>query len=317
MIVPSEGSGEATSSSSEPTPLSEVLNPSESHAQASEDTDEEESTEEKGDQKFPAGEASSDEKSAKSEETDEKESPEPKSDSKEKVPAKSDSKEKEEKPSDDKAPKDKWDVEDNPFKKRFQDTASNWNKEHQEKLQLQQQMQQMQQDMVVLRKIADGTYDPEKDNPTAHITPEFVASKALEVGKAISSKHAAVAQYGQEKVDADLAEFHSLFGSNQQIQNLVLNHEAPVYEAFRILERYRFEKQYGDSPQKIRESIRAEYEKEMRETLKKEITDEIMGRVDKKKSHPSFSSSRGSNGLGKGAKPNRSGPTPLKDVFGR
>ena len=281
---------------------------------ASDDEDEVDDKEEAS-QKFPEGESSSEEdkKAAKSDK------PEDKTDKPaEKPVAKQESKQekKEDTPSDEKKA-DKWDAEDNPYKKRFQDTSANWNKEHQEKLQLQSAVQQLQQETTVLRKIADGTYDPEKDDPRANITPETIANKALQAGKALASHNAAVGQYGKEVVEADLGEFHSLFGNNPMIQHLVLNHESPVYEARRIVERFRFEKKYGSTPTEWTKNIRAEVEKELKDTMRKELTDEIMGRVDKKKAHTSFSSSRGSNGLGAKANSKGDGKTPLKTLFGK
>src|SRR5689334_4644864 len=171
-------SGASESSAPAATPLSDMFDnkPSESASSEASTEKENESSEEKGSQKFLETESSS-EKSDEKKETDEKESPESKTDPKEKVPAKSDPK-KEEKPSDDKKAADKWDTEENPYKKRFQDTSANWNKEHQEKLQHQSAVAQLQQENAILRKIADGTYDPEKDDPRASITPEVIANKA-------------------------------------------------------------------------------------------------------------------------------------------
>jgi len=313
-------SGEASSSSFERTPLSEVFsNKSESHAEQSASEHEEETDkEEKGDQKFPVGESSPDEKDDKKASDQKDDKPDDKSSEKPSPDAKKDDAKpgdkKEVKPSDDKAKE--WEVDDNPYKKRFQDTAANWNKEHQENLQLRQTVAHMQQDVVRLQKMADGTYDPEKDGPK-EVTHEEVASRALAVGKVLASKNAAVSQFGLEKVNATIGEFNQAFEHNADINALVTKAESPVHEVFRIMDRYKFEQKYGDTPSEIHKNIRAEAEKELRETIRKEVTDEIMGRVDKKKAHPTFSSSRGSNGSEKGAKPKGTGPTPLKEVFGR
>ena len=310
-----EQSGESESSSSA-TPLSDLFSQTPVEAESDSSPDEDEGGEkEEASQKFPEGESSSEDekKSDKSDKSEEKadKPAEKKVDKPESKQVK-----KAEKPSDEKKA-DPWEVEDNPYKKRFQDTSANWNKEHQEKLQLQNAVQQLQQETTVLRKIADGTYDPEKDDPRTQITPEMIASKALQAGKALASHNAAVAQFGKEVVEADLGEFHNLFGANSVIQKLVLDHESPVYEARRIMDRFRFEKKYGSTPAEWTKNIRAEVEKETRDTMRKELTDEIMGRVDKKKAHPSFSSSRGSNGLGSNANSKSKGPTSLRDLFNK
>jgi hypothetical protein len=131
----------------------------------------------------------------------------------------------------------------------------------------------------------------------------------------MASHQAALDQFGAEKVNAVVGEFNQLFGADQMINKIVLQSKSPIHEAMRIMDRYHFEQKYGSTPAEWHKSIRVEADKELRESIRKELTEEIMGKMDKKKAHPSFSSSRGSNGLGKGTKPNSSGRTPLKDVF--
>ncbi len=313
MATP-EGGQEATAAE----PLSEIF------AQHPVNDGAEKEEKEEASQKFPEGESSSDESDEKK---DDDKSDKPKEDADEsdekkdaKAPDKTpDGKPKEDKSSDeDKAKADKaWEDDKNPYKKRFQDTSANWNRVHQENLQLHSAVNQMQQEMSTLRKIADGTYDPEKDDPAKRITPEAVANNALSIGKTLASRNAAISQFGEETVNANLNEFNQLFENHADIQRLVINADAPVYEAFRILDRYKFEQKYGSTPADIEKNIRAAVEKELRESIRKEVAEELMGKIDKKKSHPSFASSRGSNGVDKGAKPKSTGPAPLKDIFGR
>lgn len=216
-----------------------------------------------------------------------------------------------EKASDQKEPDDEQKV----LHKRLRDTQADWQAEHREKLQLQQQLHQAIERINVLTKIADGTYDPEKDDPQKQITPEFVASKSLQVGKALTSRNLANEQFGTEVVESKLAEFHQLFNSNRMVQDLVLNSDSPVHEAFRILDRYHFEKTYGSKPEDWKKSIRAEVEKELRDTLKKEITEQLTEQLSKKKTTSrAFTSSRGSSGVkGQGTvTPKR---TPLEKIF--
>lgn len=312
----SEADGGSEGSTPAVTPLSDVFDNTSSEPashDASADEKDDEKTEEKASQKLPESVSSSDDDKSKSDEQKGKPEEKP-AEKKAEKPEISKAKEGD-KPSDEKKA-EQWESEENTYKKRFQDTSANWNKEHQEKLQLQQAVAQLQQESTVLRKIADGTYDPEKDDPRASITPETIATQALRAGKTLASHNAAVEAFGAETVEADLAEFHNLFGNNSQVQALVLNHDSPVYEARRIMDRVRFEKQYGSTPTDWKKNIRAEVEKELKDSMRKELTEEIMGRVDKKKGHPAFSSSRGSNGMGKDAKPNSNGPVPLKKLFG-
>ena len=310
-----EESGESTSSS---TPLSDLFShDSEPEAKASsaEDGDEKEDEKEEASQKIPESESSpaKDDSKEKAEKKPVDQKPAAKQDSK---PTDEEAKKASEQAAAEEAKK-KWENEENPYFKRYKDTSTSWQKEHQEKLQLQSAVSQMQQEMVMLRKIADGTYDPEVDAPKP-VPHEVVAEKALNVGKVLASRNAAIAQYGPEDVESRLGEFSQLFEGNEMINNLVLNSDAPVYEAFRILDRYKFEAKYGSDPVSWHKNIRAEAEKELREKLKAEITEELMGRADKKNNTPrGLSSSRGSNGLKSGQNSKGNGPTPLTDLFSR
>ena len=310
-----EESGESTSSS---TPLSDLFShDSEPEAKTSSApaSDDKEGEKEEASQKIPESE-SSPEKDDAAGKAEKKEAPQ-------KTPAKAESKDasvdaaKAAEQAAAEEAKKKWENEENPYFKRYKDTSTSWQKEHQEKLQLQSAVSQMQQEMVMLRKIADGTYDPEVDAPKP-VPHEVVAEKALNVGKVLASRNAAIAQYGPEDVESRLGEFSQLFEGNEMINNLVLNSDAPVYEAFRILDRYKFEAKYGSDPVSWHKNIRAEAEKELREKLKAEITEELMGRADKKNNTPrGLSSSRGSNGLKSGQNSKGKGPTPLNDLFSR
>lgn len=222
----------------------------------------------------------------------------------------------EEKAAAEKAAKEKWESEENPFFKRFRDASSYANREHQENLQLKQQLSELNQKVTVLQKQADGTYDPEKDDPAKQVRPEDVAAQALNVGKMLASKNAMVAQHGAEKVNATLDEFVQTFGDNEVIQAVVLGSESPVSETFRIMDRYKFEQKYGTSPDEWRKNLRTEIEAELRPAIEKEVTDKLMQRADKKKNTPQgLSSARGSNGLDKPQNSEEAPFTPLEKVF--
>lgn len=296
------------------TPLGDIFSQKEpAEKSASEPTEKEEKKESEAKPKDKLGDGSSSEEEKPEKEQKPKESKEPKS---EKQPAEKkeakDEGEKKEEPSQEE--KDKWESQDNPYQKRFKDTQANWNREHQEKIQLQQKLGQMERETAALKKMVDGTYDPEKDDPNRQAAPEDLATQGMHVGKVLASKHAAVAQYGEDNVNAILGEFHQVFGQNQVVQSLVLNSDSPIAEAFAIMNRFKFEKKYGNSPETMYKSIREEYKKELESELRKEITEELMGRVDKKKSNPkSLSSSRGSSSADTGEKAPK--VTPLSDIF--
>jgi hypothetical protein len=317
MAVENEA-GESNDSS--PTPLDQLFgnDPEPAEKSASVEVSEEKGKEkEEASQKLPEGTTSPEAKAKEVEPLEEKEvdeTPTAKSESK--------STEKEVPTPEQKAAKEaeeakkKWENEENPYFKRFKDTSTNWQREHQEKLQLQQQVQQLTQDVTVMKKIADGTYDPEKDDPARSVTPEAIATQALNVGKALASRSAMVESHGEDVVQQKLDSFHERFGNNPMIQQLVLDSKSPVQEAFRILDRLDFETKYGSTPVDWHKNIRAEAEKELRDKIKAEVTEELMGRADKKKNTPrGLSSARGSNGLKTDQNSKGSGPTSLKEIF--
>ena len=318
-----DNAGELDSSSSQ-TPLDSLFSrdsePDERESSSAHEADDKKGEKEEASQRLPADMSSPDEKP-----DDKKPKAAKKSDSKpeDKQDAKGalegDESEKDTRTPEQKAEaeaKEKWEKDDNPYFKRFRDTQAGWQKEHQEKLQYQQAVQQLQQEMGILRKIADGTYDPEKDDPAKQIRPEKVATDALNVGKTIASRNAAISQFGEEAVNTRISEFNSLFQGHELINSLVVNADSPVHEAFRILDRYHFESKYGSDPSSWKKNISAEVEKELREKIKAEVTEELMGRVDQKNNTPrGLSSSRGSNGLKSSQNSKGKGPTPLKSLF--
>lgn len=323
-IESGSGEGESTSTA---TPLDSIFSASKSSAAEPASSDEKETekepVKEEASQKIPEGTSSPDEKQDDKAKDAEKQTSDVKKESKKAPDVKTDVKQEgtptpEElaKKAEDEA-KAKWDNEENPYFKRYRDTATNWQKEHQEKLQLQNAVAQMQQEVVTLRKIAEGTYDPEKDGPQ-QVAPETIAERALNVGKVLASRNAAVTQYGAEEVGTRLAEFSNLFAGNEIINKLVVDSDSPIFEAFRILDRYKFESKYGSTPADWHKSIRAEAEKELTEKIKAEVTAELMGRADKKQNTPrGLSSSRGSNGLGSNQNSKGKGPKSLGELFSR
>ena len=258
--------------------------------------------------KEPSDKPELDESSSPSEEKkEEKKSQEPV----EKKAAPSDEKKSEEK-KEDKKPSDE------SFEKRWKDTHTAWNREHQENLQLRNTLQQQTRDLEVLKKKVEGTWT-EADEKANSVTPESIATASLNVGKALASRNAAYRMHGQERVDADLTEFHALFEGNPIIQATVLGSEAPVLQALDIMERYRFETQYGADPKSMYENIEKEVRGKIEKELRKQITEELLEGKKKKDGAPAgLSSSRGSSGLEVKSKEDVSkGPPTLESIFGK
>ena len=272
-----EDFGTAPSVKSEDTPSEEVKSDdTESEEKDNEEkpTEETSSPDEKKEEEKPAGEKEASPKEDKAGE--EKQGEEDKATKKEEVD---------------------WESEANPLHKRLKDTQTWANRSHQEKLQLQDQMSSLTNEVAILRKKADGTWTEEDEQKNA-VTPEDVATSALNVGKALASKNAAYREYGQDKVDANLTEFTELFGNDPIIQADVMAHESPVVRALDVMDRYRFEKQYGSTPKAIKENIEKEVKEKLEKDIRKQVTQEILeGKKKKDKTPDGLSSTRGSSGI--------------------
>lgn len=210
-----------------------------------------------------------------------------------------------------------WESDDNPYRKRYRDASAYANREHQAALQTQGQLSELNHKVTVLQKMADGTYDPEKDNALPQPSAEDIAVTAMNAGKSAASRAAAYKEYGEETTNVRLEEFHQLFSDNPMIQAMVLQHESPVYRALSILDKFHFEKKYGSDPKAIYAGIKKEVLAEAEKEMRARITEEIKAGFNKRKSTPTgLSFARGSNGLEGNANKSHT-QRPLEDLFGR
>jgi hypothetical protein len=72
------------------------------------------------------------------------------------------------------------------------------------------------------------------------------------------------------------------FDNNPIVQNMVLNSDAPVMAAMKIIEEQEFRTKWGDNPTKIEAAIRKKAEEELTEKLTKDIEAKIMERLNLK-----------------------------------
>lgn len=216
------------------------------------------------------------------------------------------------------APKIDWEADDNPFKKRYRDTQTWANKLNQEKLQIQQQQTAMQKQLEILNKKLDGTYDETRDGQTGP-SPDEIANASVTVGKTVASRQAAYQALGQDKVDADLAEFHETFNANQLVQARVLQSDSPILEALQVLKEHKFITKYGRDPEVIISKLREEFLAAERPVIEKQLREELLKKIDKKQAvAPTLSSVRGSgNTKTEIRKGSVDGPNSLKGIFGR
>ena len=200
----------------------------------------------------------------------------------------------EEKPTEEKeaeaAPKIDWDSEENPWKKRQTDTHD-WSRR------LSSENAEMKRQLEIVNAKLDGTYDPEMDK-APELTTERIQAEAEIRGKIKASESLAYELHGgKEKVEAELKKFNDNFGTNQFVQNRVLNSDAPIMEALKILKELAIVEKYGTSdPEKIIEAVKKEAEKELRSQIAEEENQKIMARLDKKeKLIPSLTDVRGTD----------------------
>lgn len=184
-----------------------------------------------------------------------------------------------------------WDGDDNPYKKRYYDTAKWANTVNQE-------LAGIKKDVSIANKKLDGTYDAEAEAKAAEVDPQILTQQAETRGKVSASMVMAEEQFGKEYVQkmifADNAPFRQ-YDNDPYVQSRVLSSNAPVVEAIRILKEREFFGQYGHEPDKIEANIRAKVEKELTEKITKQVTEQIMKRIDEKgKQVTGLSNARGS-----------------------
>lgn len=210
-----------------------------------------------------------------------------------------------------------WESDDNPFKKRQRDTSAWANKVNQENAVLKRQLSTMSQQMEILGKKVDGTYDPERDvirddSPS----PEQIATHAMNYGKTQASKQAAYTIHGQQKVDKELEEFHTTFNENPVVQARVLGSDSPVLEAMKVMNEHRFMGKYGRDPESILSKIREEILKEEEPKIREKVRAEILVQSEKKDKTPSgVSVIRGGSSTKTEVKQSKGDS--LKSIFGR
>jgi len=207
-------------------------------------------------------------------------------------------------------------TQESPYQKRFEDTHKWANELNQQNNQLRQIAQKQQEQLAVLQKKVEGTWtDEDESKLTQGDDTETVATRAVIAGKAIASRSSANRDFGQEVVDATLVEFHQLFNGNAAVQQVIRDSDSPVHEVMAIMDRFRFEKQYGSTPSAWKEAIAKETRAGMEKEMRKSIFEEI--RAGKKKATESPESLAETSG-DRGSSPSSKevGGDSLKSIFG-
>jgi hypothetical protein len=203
-----------------------------------------------------------------------------------------------------------WDADDNPYKKRYADTAQ-W------ATTINQKLAALSKSQDIVGKKIDGTYDPVVDDVPAP-SPDEIATNATLAGKVEASEALAKefydGKYGQGYVDRTLNEFNAEFGRNSAIQGRVLSSPAPIVEAIKVMRERTFYAEYGNDPDAITKTIREKLEKELRPKIAEEEAKRLSDRLTKRDETPTGLA--GARGTGDQTPGKQTGPTPLKSIFG-
>lgn len=189
------------------------------------------------------------------------------------------------KPEEKKEPEPDWKTEATKAKKQWQDTVRWANENHRKSLELEKHNKALIQNVNILSKKIDGTYDETKDGAMQSLeslqeSPEIFKAEAA--GRAKASLSAAYAKYGEEPTNALLRDYVERFGGDVFVQQRILAAEMPVEEAITAVKLAKFFDQYGNSPDAVIKAIEAELTPKIRETEKQKL----METLKKKKEEP-------------------------------
>lgn len=205
------------------------------------------------------------------------------------------------------SPSVNWDGDENPYKKRYLDTQQWANG-------LNQQYLELKKNTEMINKKLDGTWNPEEEAKLSQPDPKQIFTQAEILGKVKSSSKIAAQKYGADKVQAMIfaegAPFRK-FDNDPYIQARVLSSDAPVLEAFAILEENEFRSKWGNDPKTIEENIKKSHEEELTKTITENVTKQLMERLSlKEKQVTTVGEARSAEGS-----PKESGAPTLKSIF--
>ncbi|RMG04688.1 MAG: hypothetical protein D6726_02920, partial [Nitrospirae bacterium] len=215
-----------------------------------------------------------------------------------------------------KEPSDPWESEDNPYLKRYKDTRDWATRVNQENQQLKEQLSMMTAHLQRLEKKLDGEWTEEDEAEQApELQADVIAQNAELQGRITASRELAISQYGADKVEQLLfapdAPFREI-ENDPLIQARILQSEAPVMEALRIVEEKQWYDKWGYDLAKAEEKIREDERAKLEKTIREEIMKELSGKAKmKEKLDTGLSDVKGSGDYGSPPKEY----TPLSELF--
>ena len=168
--------------------------------------------------------------------------------------------------------------------KQLKDTRDAFTQERQVNKTLLSKMQTLEQNLGMLNKKMDGTYDEAKDAPKEPTTAE--AEAAAETRATIRTSHFAAVEYlmardklTPEEADTKVKELvwnedapFRAFDQDKAIQARVMGAHVPIIEALKVVSEAEARKKYGNDPASMHASI----EKELRITIEKEMREKVL-----------------------------------------
>jgi hypothetical protein len=214
--------------------------------------------------------------------------------------------------------KPNWDDDSNPWKKKAGEFDQRFRDTQRSRSEQETQMRQLHQQIAVLGKKLDGTYDPQRDEPPAP-DPRVEHQRGQIVGKAEASLTAAFRSHGEETVMKSLERYAEIFGNDRFVQQRILESPDPVQGAMDAVKGFDFFTKYGNDQNTIIEKIRTELETELTPKIAEREAKRIVDELAQKRSEPKgLGKVQGSSGATDKqiSKDNASRPRDLANIFG-
>lgn len=143
---------------------------------------------------------------------------------------------------------------------------------------------ELEKKLDIANKKIEGTYDEEEE---AKPDIDKIKNQASLEGKMAVSRDFANSELGKEFVDKtifdDGSPYRTIESQNPGVTQRVLASDHPVKEALKIVKEHEFFNEHGTDTEKWEESIKKKHEETLRGKLTKEITADIMAKLDGKK----------------------------------
>lgn len=185
-----------------------------------------------------------------------------------------------------------WDNEENPYKQKFATVEKQYNDTRAWARGIDSQRKKLEEQLNVINKKLDGTYDPAVDDPKPD--PQAVILQAQAEGKLVASLDAAYQEFGKgdaakgkEIVEKGIAEFNELFGQNESIQAQVWSSPRPVHRALKFVRDFGISQKYKtDDVVELIDKVKAEYRTELEKELTEKITKQVLDGIAMKNKVP-------------------------------